>query len=84
MITSRIFVVIIVLTCFGAVLINRIFNLQIVNGEKYLNYFQTRILREKTIKGSRGCIYDRNGNLLAYNELAHSWSSDVCSSDLKV
>ncbi len=72
MITSRIFVVIIVLTCFGAVLINRIFNLQIVNGEKYLNYFQTRILREKTIKGSRGCIYDRNGNLLAYNELAHS------------
>lgn len=72
LITSRVFVVIIALVCFGAVLINRVFNLQIVHGEEYLDSFQTRILREKTIKGSRGCIYDRNGNLLAYNELAHS------------
>lgn len=29
-------------------------------------------MKERTISGSRGCIYDRNGNLLAYNELAHS------------
>ena len=72
LITSRVFVVIIALVCFGAVLINRVFDLQIVHGEEYLDSFQTRILREKTIKGSRGCIYDRNGNLLAYNELAHS------------
>ena len=72
LITSRVFVVIIALVCFGAVLINRVFNLQIVHGEEYLDSFQTRILREKTIKGSRGCIYDRNGNLLAYNELAYN------------
>lgn len=72
MITSRVFVIIIALVCFAAVLINTVFNLQIVHGEEYLNSFQTRIMREKTIKGSRGCIYDRNGNLLAYNELAHS------------
>ncbi|MCM1134674.1 MAG: penicillin-binding transpeptidase domain-containing protein [Clostridium sp.] len=72
MITSRVFVIIVALVCVSGILINRIFDLQIVHGEEYLESFQTRILRERTIKGSRGCIYDRNGNLLAYNELAHS------------
>ncbi|MGN0377191.1 MAG: penicillin-binding transpeptidase domain-containing protein [Suilimivivens sp.] len=56
----------------AAAIINRLFDLQIVNGEKYLDSFQTKIMKERTIPGSRGCIYDRNGNLLAYNELAHS------------
>ncbi len=72
MITSRVFVLMIVLVAITAVMINRIFDLQIVHGEEYLDSFQMRIMREQTIKGSRGCIYDRNGKLLAYNELAHS------------
>ncbi|MBD5547492.1 MAG: penicillin-binding protein [Lachnospiraceae bacterium] len=72
MITSRIFVLILVLIGIGGIMINRIFDLQIVHGEEYLDSFQMKIMREQTIKGSRGCIYDRNGNLLAYNELAHS------------
>ncbi len=72
MVTSRIFVLILVLICIGGIMINRIFDLQIVHGEEYLDSFQMKIMKERTIKGSRGCIYDRNGNLLAYNELAHS------------
>lgn len=72
MVTSRIFILILVFICIGGVIINRIFDLQIVHGEEYLDSFQMRIMKERTIKGSRGCIYDRNGNLLAYNELAHS------------
>lgn len=72
MVTSRIFILILVFICIGGVIINRIFDLQIVHGEEYLESFQMRIMKERTIKGSRGCIYDRNGNLLAYNELAHS------------
>ena len=72
MVTSRIFVLILVLICIGGIMINRIFDLQIVRGEEYLDSFQMKIMKEQTIKGSRGCIYDRNGNLLAYNELAHS------------
>lgn len=72
MITSRVFVLILVLAGIGGIMINRIFDLQIVHGEEYLDSFQMKIMREQTIKGSRGCIYDRNGNLLAYNELAHS------------
>ena len=72
MVTSRVFVLILVLIAIGSVMINRIFELQIVRGEEYLDSFQMKIMKERTIKGSRGCIYDRNGNLLAYNELAHS------------
>lgn len=72
MVTSRVFVLILMLMCIGGIMINRIFDLQIVHGEEYLDSFQMKIMKEQTIKGSRGCIYDRNGNLLAYNELAHS------------
>ena len=72
LITSRVFVLIILFIGIGVVMINRVFDLQIVHGEEYLDSFQMKIKKERTIKGSRGCIYDRNGNLLAYNELAHS------------
>ncbi|MCM1125049.1 MAG: penicillin-binding transpeptidase domain-containing protein [Lachnospiraceae bacterium] len=72
MLTSRVFVLIILMICIGGIMIHRVFDLQIVHGEEYLNSFEMKIRKERTIKGSRGCIYDRNGNLLAYNELAHS------------
>lgn len=72
MVTSRVFVMILVMGLISSVIVHRLFDLQIVNGESYLDSFQTKIMKERTIQGSRGCIYDRNGNLLAYNELAHS------------
>lgn len=34
--------------------------------------FFERITREQTMPGTRGSIYDRNGELLAYNELVYS------------
>ena len=55
----------------GVVLIVRIFNLQIINGEEYVNNYELKIIREKSIDGIRGNIYDRNGNLLAYNVLSY-------------
>ena len=72
MVTSRVFVLILILIAICGIMINRVFDLQIVHGEEYLDSFQMKIMKERTIKGSRGCIYDRNGNLLAYNELAPS------------
>lgn len=72
MITSRVFVMMLFLITIAVIIINRLFELQIVNGESYLDSFETKIMKVRTIQGSRGCIYDRNGNLLAYNELAHS------------
>ena len=72
MVTSRLTLLFIVFTAMAATLISRLFDLQIVNGESYLNNFQLKIQKEKVIEGTRGNIYDRNGELLAYNELAYS------------
>lgn len=72
MVTSRVFVLVLIMISICGIMVNRIFDLQIVHGEEYLDSFQMKIMKERTINGSRGCIYDRNGNLLAYNELAHS------------
>ncbi|MCR5674403.1 MAG: penicillin-binding protein [Lachnospiraceae bacterium] len=56
----------------AGILIYRIFDLQIVHGADYLDSFQLLIRKQRSIPGSRGRIYDRNGNLLAYNELSDS------------
>ncbi len=71
-INFRIIVLSMVFFSLGAVLVYRIFKLQIVNGEEYLNNFQLKIQKERTVPAARGNIYDCNGELLAYNELAYS------------
>lgn len=72
MVLSREFVLILALFFCGGLLIYRIFDLQIINGESYLENFQLKIRKERFIPATRGNIYDRNGKLLAYNELAYS------------
>lgn len=71
-ITSRFVTVCGVVFLLACILIYRLFYLQIISGEYYLDSFKLRIKKEKTIAATRGNIYDRNGNLLAYNELANS------------
>lgn len=71
-ITSRITVLVLFFLVLGSVLIHRVFQLQIVKGEEYLNNFQLKIQKERLIDSTRGNIYDMNGELLAYNELAYS------------
>ena len=72
MITSRVFVLIVVIIILFSILIQRLFWLQIVNGEDYMNDFNLKIKKERSISSTRGNIYDRYGELLAYNELAYS------------
>ena len=72
MVTSRLLVLLLVIVGMGGYLIYWIFQLQIVNGEAYYNDFQLRIKKERTLPATRGNILDRDGNLLAYNELAYS------------
>ncbi len=55
-----------------AILIARCFQLQIINGEDYSENFTVMTTKTRTLKSSRGNIYDKNGVLLAYNELANS------------
>lgn len=71
-ITSRAVVVCAVLIALSCLLVYRLFYLQVINGEVYLDAFKLKIKKEKTIAAARGNIYDRKGNLLAYNELANS------------
>ena len=69
---SRLFFLAVVFTCMFGVLAVHLFTLQIIRGEEMQNnYIQ---LTEETIytPGTRGNIYDRNGKVLAYNELAYS------------
>ena len=68
---SRLLIPIILFSVIGFILIARIFNLQIIKGEEYVNNYELKIVREKSIDGIRGNIYDRNGYLLAYNVLSY-------------
>lgn len=54
------------------VLLSKIYSLQIIHGEEYANDFSIITTKERSIKSTRGNIFDRNGNLLAYNELTYS------------
>lgn len=56
----------------SAALINRLYNLQIINGASYRTNFNLQMTKTRTIKSTRGNIYDRNGNVLASNELSYS------------
>ncbi|MCR4589473.1 MAG: penicillin-binding protein [Lachnospiraceae bacterium] len=71
-ITSRLFFLLVVVVVLFSVLTVRLFNLQIIEGESFLDNFTLKIEREKTIKSTRGSIFDRNGNFLAKDKLAYS------------
>lgn len=71
-ITSRLTIFTLVFLVLGGILIYRCFDLQIVHGEEYLEDFVLQIEKTRNIASTRGNIYDRNGNVLAYNELAYS------------
>ncbi|NLG04987.1 MAG: penicillin-binding protein, partial [Clostridia bacterium] len=69
---SRVFVLFMMFIVMFYLLVQKLFVLQIVNGESYVDNFELKIKKEKTLKSTRGNIFDRNGELLAYNELAYS------------
>lgn len=72
LVTSRLFVLLIIFCLMAGILIMRVFNLQIVHGQEYLDNFKLKIIRERSIASTRGNIFDKDGNLLAYNELAYN------------
>lgn len=69
---SRLFVLGVVFFAMFSILIAKLFQLQIVNGENYLNEYVQMTERTVTTPGTRGSIYDCNGNLLAYNDPAYA------------
>lgn len=69
---SRLVVLFAVMLLLCVILLERLFSLQIVHGEEYQENYTLKIKKEKVLPSTRGNIYDRNGELLAYNELAYS------------
>ncbi|MCR5474560.1 MAG: penicillin-binding protein [Lachnospiraceae bacterium] len=69
---NRFTLLVIMFVILTVVLVQRLFVMQIINGQNYLNNFKMTIKKETTLKSTRGNIYDRNGNLLAYNKLAYA------------
>lgn len=80
---SRLLVLLILFCMSSSVLIGRLFYLQIIKGEEYAEQYELQIRKTEEISATRGCIYDRNGNLLAYDDLAYSVTiEDTTSSSL--
>ncbi len=69
---SRIFILGIFFIFLGSILLLRLYNLQIVNGEDYLDTFTYRIQKNIESASPRGTIYDRNGVVLAYDERSYT------------
>lgn len=69
---SRLLFLSIIMILLFSIMIQRVFVLQIVNGADYMNNYTLTIQKERVTSGTRGSIYDRNGKLLAYNELSYS------------
>ena len=72
--SSRLFVLASVFIVLFGIILARVFSLQVVNGKTYQENFSLRILRTQPVDAARGNIYDCNGKLLAYNQLAYSVS----------
>jgi len=69
--SSRLFVFSVLVILMSGVLLQRLFSLQIINGENYQQNYTLMIKKERVLPSTRGNIYDRNGMLLAYNELTY-------------
>ncbi len=69
---SRVFILAMIFVGLFSVLVVRIFNLQIVNSEQYTVGYTQMSEKIRYSTGTRGNIYDADGNLLAYNEPIYS------------
>lgn len=70
--SSRLFALSVIFTVMFAGLLGKLFQMQILDGSEYQETYMQRTEKSVTTPGSRGNIFDRNGNRLAYNELAYS------------
>ncbi len=72
LIHSRVFSLMMVYVILFGILFVRLFTLQIIQGTSYDEKAAIQNEKEKTLKSSRGKIYDCNGKLLASNEQSYS------------
>lgn len=68
---SRILFLAILFLIMATILLMRLFQLQIIKGADSQSDYLMRVIKTRSLNSTRGVIYDRNGKLLAYNELAY-------------
>ncbi|GAA4653438.1 hypothetical protein GCM10023142_05760 [Anaerocolumna aminovalerica] len=68
-VTSRLVPIALIFIILFGTLINRLFVLQIVQGKEHSKDVSLKRVKTRELKSARGNIYDKNGVLLAYNEL---------------
>ncbi len=71
-IKSRVFILTVLIIGLFSVLVARVFELQIVNSDEYAVGYTQMSAKTRYSTGTRGNIYDADGNLLAYNESVYS------------
>ena len=72
LLSSRTYIIMLIMVVFSAIIISRLFYLQIIKGSTYQDNYNLRLEKTTSIEATRGNIYDRNGNLLAYNQLVYA------------
>jgi len=70
--THRLFLLLLIVFVLFYILVMRLFELQIVEGEELAKAFELSVVREVSIEGHRGNIYDRNGYPLAENIISYT------------
>ena len=69
---SRVFPITLLVIVLFFVLLNRLFTIQIKQGDQYSQNFEVRSEKTLPINSIRGKIYDCNGKLLAYNKISYT------------
>lgn len=69
---GRTTVLMVVFVLLSGILLHRFFTLQIIHGQEYADNFSLQTTKTRTLKATRGNIYDRNSNVLASNQLSYS------------
>ena len=70
--SSRAALVLTVLMIGFTAIIGRVFYLQIIKSDYYTENFTEKAEKTITTEAARGNIYDKNGNVLAYNEISYN------------
>lgn len=69
---SRIFVLYFIFAIFFVVIFIRVFDLQIIKNDYYMSNYIQKAQKPIYTAGTRGNIYDRNGQILASNKLSYT------------
>lgn len=70
--SSRTNIVMAIFVLFAIILLIRLFVLQIILGSRYQENYDLKVEKTQSIDATRGIIYDRNGNPIAYNDLSYA------------